>query len=585
MTGVLRHAAAFAFYLLLAIAVTWPLALHLPTSAPDLGDPLLIAWILDWGGYALTHAPLQLFHAPIYHPAQYAFAFSEHMTGIALVVLPLQLADVPALTLYNVALLLGLAFSGYGAFVLARIVTGHTIAALIAGVIHGFASFTIGHVQHLQIVWSGWLPLMLAALLVYWRRPDAKRATLLGAAFLMNGLTSVHWLLFGGFALLMTIGFLQFAEPRRDRAFWLRLAGALAIASLLLLPFLIPYRIMSDTYQVQRTSFEARRGSALPQHWLVASTRNLVWGRIGETWRAAERELFPGALAIVLMIAGLATRPVTLALSKLRPLRRLDLAILILGVLSIFIAMQDRVTIGSISFSGADVPAMITAALVLVRLAPAVRVHDPQASAAGVWLVTGFLASLGWNFFLYPFLFRVIEPFRATRTPARWAAIAYVGIAVLAAIGATRWRRFAPVLLVVAVIEVLAKINWVHVDPRPAPVYEWLRYSNAKAAIELPMTGDGTPFLYLLAQTEHRVPLLNGTSGWETPLHEELRVMEKNLAYGEPFLTGVERAGGELLIVHEASLSDEQRTAIQPMLATLTPVQRFGMDVVYRTRQ
>ena len=584
----LRHLAAFAFYLALAVAVTWPLAVQLGDAAPDLGDPLLISWILDWGAHSLTHDPLNLFHAPIYHPARFAFAFSEHMTGIALIVLPFHLAGASALTLYGVALILGMAWAGYGAFVLARVVTSNTLASLIAGVIFGYSSFTIGHVQHLQIVWSGWLPLLLAALLVYWRSGARRDAALLGGAFLMNGLTSVHWLLFGGFTLLVTIGFLQFAQPQKARRFWLILGVALGGASLLLLPFLIPYQIMSETYQVQRTSFEARLGSAVPIHWLVPSTRNLLWGRLGDSWRMAERELFPGALAIVLTIIGLAARPLRFTPSVLRRRITLDAAIILFSALTLLVALQDRVTIGEFSFAGADVPGMIAIILLVVRIAPAVRVIHAGQAAAFLWLIVGFLASLGWNFVLHPFLFRILTPFRATRAPARWAVIAYVGIAVLAAVGAVwvmaRLRRAGIVMLLVSLIEVASRIHWVHVDSRTSPVYAWLARERPRAVIELPMLAEGIPFLYLLAQTEHRVPLINGTSGWETPLHERLRVLEDNLAYGEAFLAAVRESEGEWIIVHESRLTDEEKTAIRPMLAKLPLVARFGSDAVYSTR-
>ena len=110
----------------------------------------------------------------------------------------------------------------------------------------------------------------------------------------MNGLTNIHWLLFGGFALVVTIAFLQFADPRRERAFWMRLVAALVIASLVLLPFLIPYQIVSDEYGERRTTGEARLGSATPVHWLAASSRNVLYGRLFG-WRAEERELFPGS--------------------------------------------------------------------------------------------------------------------------------------------------------------------------------------------------------------------------------------------------------------------------------------------------
>ncbi len=563
----MRHVAAFAFYLAIAIAMTWPLATHLSTAVPDLGDPLLNAWIVDWVCHALTHAPLELFNAPMYYPARHILAFSENMTGIALVVLPFHLAGLPALATYNIALLLGFAFSGYGAFALARVITRNTPAALVAGVVHAFASFKIAHVQHLQIVWSGWLPLLLAAILVYWREPRARNAVFLGVVFAMNGLTNIHWLLFGGFALVVTIAFLQFAKPRRERAFWLRLCAALVIASLVLLPFLIPYQLVANEYGARRTTQEARLGSAAPVHWLVASSRNAIYGGFFEAWRTDERELFPGLLAIVLMTIGIRTsRPFTI--EPRRGARAIDIAIGIFLVLTIAIAFAGRVQIGRLSFAGADVPAMITTILLLVRVAPWVRVRSSEISAAVLWLTIGFLGSLGWNFFLHPFLFRVITPFRATRTPARWAAIAYVGIAVLVAIGAARLKKKAWLLVPLAIVDVAAHVQWREV-PRTAPIYASAR--GAKSMIELPLTGEGIPFLYLLAQTEHRVPLVNGTSGFETPAHEQLRRLERERRYPDAFVRDA-----ELLLVHE------EREEMRPLLAKLQLVRREGTDAVYR---
>jgi hypothetical protein len=576
---VTRHLGAFAFFLALAVAMTWPLATGLSTAVPDLGDPLLNAWIVDWVCHALAHAPLSLFDGPMYWPARFSIAFSENMIGIALAVLPFHLAGFDAIAVYNIALLLGFAFSGYGAWVLARVVTGNDVAALIAGVIHGFASFKIAHVQHLQIVWSGWLPLMLAALLVYWRRPSWRNAAFVGGAFLMNGLTNIHWLLFGGFALAVTIGL------RREH--WLRLFVALTIASLLLLPVLIPYQIVASEYGARRTSFEARAGSAAPWHWVVGSSRNLLYGRFLSGWRTDERELFPGlvALALCLLNVGRASaRPPRERRAEARPTLWMDLAIGTLAVLTLFIALNDRITVGPFSFAGSDVPGMMLVVLLLVRFAPWLRARlsgfSSEELAAGLWIVIGFLGSLGWYFFLHPFLFRVITPFRATRTPARWAAIAYVGIAVWAAIGAARVKK--PVawgLLALAIVDVAARVNWVEVPP-VAPVYAWVARERPKAIVELPMVWNGVPFVYLYAQTTHRVPLVNGTSGFETPGHERLRKLEESLQYNEEFMKDA-----DVLIVHEAMLSDAQQQALQPLLAKLEPVARFGLDAVFRTRR
>lgn len=582
---VIRHIAAFALYLTLAIATTWPLATRLSTAVPDLGDPLLNAWIVDWVCHALTHAPFELFDAPIYHPAKNTLAFSENLTGVALLVLPFHLAGLPALAVYNIALLLGFALSGFGAFVLARLIVRSTSAALIAGVVHAFASFKIAHVQHLQIVWSGWLPLLLAAILVFWRRPRPRNAVFLALVFVMNGLTNIHWLLFGGFALAVTIALLQFAEPRRERAFWMRLVATLAIASLVLLPFLIPYQTVANEYGARRTTGEARLLSAAPVHWLVPSSRNLVYGSAFGRWRTEERELFPGFLAVALAIVGVcASRPLALSPSlRVRPRKLLDGAILLFLVVSVVIAFAGRVRLGPISFAGADVPAVITTILVLIRIAPWVGVRSTEASAAALWLLIGFFGSLGWNFFLHPFLFRVVTPFRATRVPARWAAIAYVGIAVLAAIGAAALlartspkarRALAALLIALAIVDVSARVQWRQV-PERAPIYAAVR--GATSLLELPLTGEGIPFLYLLAQTEHRVPLVNGTSGWETPAHEQLRRLERDLHYPEGFVRDA-----ELVLVHEARLTVEQRAALAPLLAKLQLLRRVGGDALFR---
>src|ERR1700730_13989585 len=121
MRSAIRELGVFAFYLVVAIVLTWPLAANLPTAVSDLGDPLLNSWILDWDCYALTHKPLHLFSAPIFYPATFPLAYSEHLTGIALLVLPFHLAGLGAVTVHNIAILLGFALSAYGASVLAHV--------------------------------------------------------------------------------------------------------------------------------------------------------------------------------------------------------------------------------------------------------------------------------------------------------------------------------------------------------------------------------------------------------------------------------------------------------------------------------
>src|SRR5205085_4182092 len=60
-----------------------------------------------------------------------------------------------------------------------------------------------------------------------------------------------------------------------------------------------------------------------------------------------------------------------------------------------------------------------------------------------IWTVWGFLSSLGANFFLNRWLHDYVLLFQSIRLPSRWAMICYVGLAVLAGIGASRLARRA----------------------------------------------------------------------------------------------------------------------------------------------
>lgn len=593
-----RELAAFGIFLAVSVAFTWPLALHLDSAAADRGDPLLTAAILEWVGHALLHAPLSLYDFPIYHPGRFALAYSENLIGIALLLLPLRMFGLSALAVQNLALIVGYAFSAYGVYVLARLVTRRVAPSILAGILFAFGSFMVSHVQHIQIVWSGWLPLLLAAVLAYWRAPGGRQAALLGAAFLMNGLTNVYWLMYGGVLLLVTVAFLALAEPRRGRRFWLPLAGALAIASVLLVPLLLPYQIVADEYGMRRSTSDSRGGSASLTNWLVPSSRNALYGSVPDpALHLDERELFPGILMLFLAAAAWRSRarvPTPEMAVRRTPLI-LDLAIATFAIFTLIATIQDRITAGRFSFSGADVPAMITLILLLARFFPEVRNRmrtsrfTLEEQAAALWILFGFVASLGWNAFLHPFLFRVLPMFRATRTPARWAVAADIGLAVWAAMGAVallertnRKRVVTALLLACAILELRPRIRWDLLDPHVAPVYRWLAREKPGVVLELPVLAHGVPYEYILATAIHRNPILNGASGFEPPLHELLRTKEDKLQYDDAFLDAAVRNGCAIVVVHESRLSPERRAAILPMLQRLEPLRRFGTDAVFR---
>jgi hypothetical protein len=557
-----RELAVFTFFAALAVALTWPLVASLSTAISDPGDPLLNAWIVDWSAHALTHDPLHLFDAPIFYPAKFPLAFSEHMTGVALLILPFHLAGAGAVTVHNLALLISFALSGYGAYVLARLFTHQTSASLVAGILYAFVPFKFDHLSHVQIIACGWIPLTLAALIAYWRSGRRIHATAFAAAFVMNGLSNVYWLLFTAFAVAMTVGFLAVIEPR-NKQFWRRLAVVTIIAALVLIPFLVPYAVVSRTYRMQRNSFESSESSAVPSDWLHASGASLLYG--GLDGKRAERNLFPGSVMLLLAAAGLMSgRREPAATGPSQPVRRWSLVVAgVFATIALVISLMGRVQLGTRSFSGADVPLTIAVAFAIaafpMRTIVARSRFRIEIWIAVIWIVIGFIASLGEHAFLHAFLFRVVMPFRATRAPARWAIIAYAGLAILAAEGVkearNRWGRKAiAVALIAALIDVLPRLTWQHVPSQSKPVYSWLATTKPAAVLELPVGWNSNEAYYVLANSVHRVPILNGISGFDPPFHEML----SKHAYDTDMLRLVRNVGCTVVIVHPAAAQHAQ---------------------------
>lgn len=610
-----RHAAVFAFFVVLSIVLTWPLAVRLDTTVSDLGDPLLVTWILDWTSHALLHQPLSLFHAPMYHPEPLTLAYSEHLTGIALLLLPFHIAGVEPLVLYNLAMLLGFALSGYGAYVLARMFTPSTTASLVAGIFFAFVSFKFDHLAHLQNISSGWLPLILAAMIAYWREPSRRNAALFAAAFVMNGLTNVYYLLFVSAAIAMTVLFLLTAAPRRDRRFWLRALGALVIAGMVLLPFLLPYRTVSKMYNLKREVGEVVTTGW--RAWLVTTNRSYVYGRFTSEWQTTENQLFPGLMALFLAGAAVILTPrrrdpVSVETAgEPRFLRVLDVLLIGVAALAVLSLMTPRFAVPMsgrpiIAVRGPDIPFMLLLVLTLVRLSIRMpknlggidgsalrdvlsRSRFPiEAWMAVVWLLVGFLGSFGFRSFFFAFLFRRISVFQSIRAAPRFAVIAYVGLAVLVAIGAAailsrRRRWMAPLLIGLMILDVTPTVQWEHALSQNTPLVRWLAKEKISPIVEVPVEPWLT-FRYLLGQTIHRQPTMNGTSGFEPPTHRDLKVAWEKREF-DKMLGIAEENGAKLFIVHAHWLPPDTQQPLRDFLrgtvdtGRLRFLQRFDHGV------
>lgn len=538
-----REAAIFCAYLLLAIVITWPLAARLDTTVSDLGDPLLNAWIIDWDCYALIHAPLHIFDAPIFYPSTLPLAYSENLIGIALVVLPFHLAGLSPLAVYNIAMLLGFAISSYAGYLLGQAVTRKAAGSAIAGLLYGFVPYKLGHLAHVQIIWSAAPALLLAALILYRRKPSKRYAFLLAAAFAVSAILNIYLFLFGAVTLTLTLALIAIAETR-DRRFWLTILLALTIAVLAVLPVLTPYAIVARKYDMRRGDGETLGASATPADWLAPSANSAVYGTIvPDAWHHNERELFPGLLLIVLTIVAFA-RKHPIAGVENEPLRYrfrwLD-ALIVLLVIATAIGL---------ALHSSTIPMTLLLIAIAARLplrAWLARSPLPiELWIAALWIGIGVIGSFGLHAFFHSILFHDVPGFRATRAPARWALIAYAGLAASTAVALARMKgRALIVLALLATVDVWARIRWEHAVREPSPFDRWLSASHAGPLIELPLRND-LEYLYMFGAASHDVLLFNGISGFEPPLHRRLRTEP----LGDATFDLLEKNGCRLVLIH-----------------------------------
>lgn len=599
VSRIVMIAVAFATYCAFAFVYTWPLARLWSVAIPDPGDPLLNLWILQWDFRAMTTLS-PLFEAPIFVPAKHALAFSENLLGVALLTLPGHLAGLTPIETYNFSSFLAFATAGTAGFVMARAITLRVLPAFCAGFFFAFVPFRFDHLSHLQHLWTMWLPLLVWATLRLWERLTLGSATILCLVVAMNGLTNIHWLLFGNTALLLSIPFVAAASGNPKR-FLVLFTLAFGIGNALLVPILVPYKDASTAYSMKRHSEENLEGSARLEDWLAATPRSDFYGDTKLARKTAhERRLFPGFFAIIALVLALSDAGKNQSRSERSadtirvrrwPTAVLDFLFFSLTGLALWAIMDGSVDIrlGDHQLLGARsyaTPAFLALLVGMARLSirypwnggAALSLRDsirarssPALLLCSLWLAIGFLGSFGLNGFFHEFLFERFEIFRSIRTPARWAMISYVGMTgfIAAAFDALLRRKnsrpsfFCAALLTALLIFELRPrtICWYLEDATTPPVYRWLAASQRRTAVlEIPISNDGgTEVQYLFRQTSHWRPLLNGISGFEPPTHSTLAHLQERDPIPSEFLQVAKSAGADLIVVHADSLGNFDR--------------------------
>jgi len=370
-------------------------------------------------------------------------------------------------------MLLGFTLSGAGMYYLVRYLTGDRRAAAVSAIGFAFCPFVFAHTAHIQLLMTAGLPFTLLAFHRLADRPSAGRAAALGAAMAAQAICCGYY---GVFVCLM-VGFavVVVAATRRlwtSVRYWLAIAGAAAVAVLLVIPAFLPYVTLQRVGGFRRELEDAVQYSANWSDYLASSAYAHAW--MLSHLPAWSEVSFPGFVT------------------------------LIFGVWGALVAARERGRERLLLYGG------------LTLLA--------------------FWASFGPAALLYSALYRVVPMFTWLRAPARFGLIVSFGLSVLTGVAVSAWLRRSrrPALLAAAAIVVAAGELAVPLNmpqaPAVEPVYRTLATLPRGPVIEMPFfypeVGLFQHTKYMLASTAHWMPMVNGYSDYIPPdFYEHVMVL------------------------------------------------------------
>lgn len=451
-------------FALLAVAATWPLALHPGSRVYEIAtnfDAQFSVWNVAWVARTLVADPLHVFDANIFFPHRWALAYSEANLAAGALAAPVYWLTKNPYAAHNFVVLLSFVLSGCGAYFLARYVSLDRRAAAVAGVSFACCPHIFGHLPHIQLLMDAGLPFSLLALHRLADGPGAGRAVTLGLAMAAQAYLCAYYAVF--VMLLAGYGVLFFAASRRlwrDRAYWNAVAAAAAVAVALTAPLAAVYAFVQRDTGFARSVEDAASFSANWSAYLASSAHAHAWMLAYlPRWNEV---LFPGFVASVFavlgIIAGFAARD-----------RRRELALFYLSI-------------------------------------AVLACWESFGPSAGLYRATYALP--GFSFL---------------RAPSRFGIIVMLGLAMLASLGVAALLARAPkpsllgaALVAVASIELLTPLTFQPV-PAVAPVYARLADLPTGAVLELPIYSEQFAFTrtrYMLASTAHWMPLVDAYSDY-----------------------------------------------------------------------
>jgi len=637
-------AAALA-YLALTLIATWPLVLGLGRDvAWDLGDSVLVMWILSWDCEQLLRIAAgdlsriaTFFDGNIFHPAPLTLAYSDHLFAQAIQGCPVSAIGGNPILTYNLLFISTFVLSGLGMFLLMRELTGNTTAGFIGGLLFAFAPYRLPQSSHLQVLSCQWMPFALYGLTRY---IDTRRwwplAGAAAALVLQNLSSGYHLLYFPPFVGAYVLWEVGRRHRWRDRPMWLGLLGTAVAVSLATAPFLLPYAEMRRLWNTLRPAAEVARYSADVYSYATAFSEQRIWGDVLRAFPKPEADLFPGLVPLLLAIAGIAwagvrperavAAPRSLAPAWFVWLLGLTAVLHLAAAIAVLATRRISWDLGWFDVQMSNANQLLlratVAAVLAALISPAVRqwfglfIRERGFPVAGLivaaWLSLGPLPQAQGRpvevVAPYRLLYEHVPGFDGLRVPARFGVIEALMLAMLGAYGAhglakSRTGRFilaaAGVFLFVEATHIpfttngMAPVNgFATPEARlyrpgraPAVYREMARQPSGSVVLELPFGQPDYDLRAMFYSTVHWHPIVNGYSGVFPPHYGLLTAAFSEMPRHPAIsLDAIRTSGATHAIVHEAAYLNGEGSQTSALLQNAGAVEilRDGSDVLFR---
>lgn len=592
------HLLAGLCFLVLTVAMTWPVVTQLnthvtPGQQPVMTVPYLNLWTLAWNHHWLKGQTDSYWDANLFFPHQKTLAYSEPQFGMGLLTLPLVLLGANTVFAYNFLLLgfvwgAGLAVYALCWYLFRDEKNSHSkvgqgtrwAAAVTAGILYGFHFYTFAEMGVLQLVATLFPALTFLGLHRFLESNRWRDVLLFCVGFLGCWYTCSYYGLF----LSVFVACFVLTFGLRKALQWNTLSRGLvtaAIAFVSLLPLVAGMQSAKTAMALSRPTFVVRNLSSVLSDYLRLPQNSWFYGKLLDIG-TPDRGLFLGGWLVCLACIG------TIVMFQTRVSN--NTALPPSGE-----SVQKKRVRQTAPFPRRYGVFYLAMASVAFWLSFGMAVTPANATGLGVYRVIAWLSP-------YNLLYQFVPGFSSIRSPYRFSIFCVLFLSVLAGWGMLRlFQRvrphWHPVLVPVLVIAVLLELWPLPLRVVKVPgsiedlprIYQHVKALRAEATLlELPLARGAseqeleTEARALYHSTFHWLRITNGYSGFTPRANIELKkvIVESG---AETVLAALKTFGIQYVLTHEEELNENEKQKLLALEGNgLIPIAREGENRLYQ---